>query len=84
MKLKINIIKFCIGIISAFIAISVPLVCFVVPFAAAISETLWFLLFYIVTLPLAFIWYSFIPKGWKKIKENIIEDLLDMISEERK
>jgi membrane protein implicated in regulation of membrane protease activity len=81
MKIKVNIIKFCVGIISAFIGMCVPVVYFVVPGVTAILATPWFLLFYIITLPLAFIWYSIVPKAWKEMKEDLIEDLIDMLGE---
>lgn len=81
MKIKVNIIKFCVGIISAFIGMGVPFVCFVVPCVTAILDTPWFLLFYIITLPLAFIWYSIVPKTWKEMREDLIEALIDMPGE---
>jgi membrane protein implicated in regulation of membrane protease activity len=80
MRIKERIIKICIRIISVFISIVVPFSCLVVPFVCAISDTLWFLLFYIVTIPLALIWYSFMPKAWKETREYIIEELRDASS----
>lgn len=83
MKIKEIIIRFCIWIITMFIALVVPFVCFIVPLVIAIYESPWFLLFYIVTLPLAFIWYSIMRKMWKDIKNDLLEDLLEIMGEDK-
>ena len=75
--MKRTITKFCVIILSTFISIVVPFALFVVPCVSVILyEDPLFLLFYIVTLPLSFLWYSFVPKAWKEIKNDVIETLV--------
>lgn len=76
MKIKEIIIRFCIWVMVTFMSLVVPFTCFVVPCLAAITDSLWYLLFYIVTLPLAFVWYAFMPKMWEDIKEDLIAELI--------
>ena len=81
--MKTKIIRLCVNILSTFVALVVPFACFTMPVQCAILEHPLYLLFYIITIPLAFIWYLFMPKLWKEVKEYIIDDIIDdLIKEE--
>ena len=80
--MKTKLIRLCVNILSTFVALVVPFACFIMPVQCAILEHPLFLLFYILTIPLAFVWYTFIPRMWRELKVYLIDDLVANFIEE--